>query len=720
MEKSPLVSVGENNTCQESHQPTPGSALSKTADSAKMSLAIHEFSEPEVTVTETSSAQDPSVTKMAGSASSLLPSVNAHIRAQQADPKINADQTLIHPVVLGNISGANLLAAAIRSKQEQLQAPLYLNHQLGGQLMNVMPLFIQQPENSPHMTKTWPVSTATVLMSSACLPSQFQDMGKQRVHEPQYKPSDELTASGSFTKHDSELCFRAPLSSSDTIILSTSLSSSNTVPTSSLTLLSNDSLLGKILKQDLSLVSSSGKPFSLLPGISDRSVSLESIPSLDLLQPDEENVSNLSLLKPDATDAVGVAADAGHVTSGLTVVDLTRNAASDLCAQTGKDEEAEGNSDTDTEMQGEEVPPNKPKESNLIRSDTVILNNEDQRTRSDTLILIVSKDQSPVCPEPGLQSSGTVFLTREEEEVHSGEKLPNSFGLMSANLSNSSPSEIHINESLGYKTDIVSHSLVNQPSTPHITSLLQNELINKSLYIMTNDGQLTAFRYIPSDPLDITQPSQLRVITRRTDGFPPFMYESCSDVAERTVEAKETQTELAGTNTVFFRSLDQAHGENIYSFDHLGSTAFTESSPTQPSSVTSAAVINNSAVQSGHNLLPAEKFQGSDALPGEAVTYENIGSCNLPSLPQGVECSITPLQTSEPGLPNTSCASDSCPFQCMECHEKYETKQELVTHEKLHKKGFKCDLCNATFTRVGNFTRHRKIHNLQPEVGTLP
>ena len=35
------------------------------------------------------------------------------------------------------------------------------------------------------------------------------------------------------------------------------------------------------------------------------------------------------------------------------------------------------------------------------------------------------------------------------------------------------------------------------------------------------------------------------------------------------------------------------------------------------------------------------------------------------------------------------------------------------------KKQYKCDLCTAVFTRPGNFTRHRKIHNLSLKVRTF-
>ena len=31
---------------------------------------------------------------------------------------------------------------------------------------------------------------------------------------------------------------------------------------------------------------------------------------------------------------------------------------------------------------------------------------------------------------------------------------------------------------------------------------------------------------------------------------------------------------------------------------------------------------------------------------------------------------------------------------------------------------FKCELCNSTFTRLGNYTRHKKIHSLPSKVST--
>ncbi|BFZ01327.1 hypothetical protein BsWGS_04366 [Bradybaena similaris] len=670
--------------------------------------------------------------------------IPAPVVTQLAD-SISPEQPVCQSVVIGNITGANLLTCAIMNKQGPLGTSLSAGQMLTSHdFVNMLALSPKQPDTNQlsknHSTSTLAVPSASSLDILQDLDTHKTFEDKSQLCEPSSKASDSEN-------------FRVQLASSDTVFLgSGSLSTSDTLPVSSLCIL-NDSDIENTLSKDKASLSGTSKPFSLLTNISDRSVSLESIPSLGLLQLDHEHASNFSLYRSDSEDTTSGSSKVVseqiisqitdcQITSETTVLESRRipesvmhlmkhfkhvkspdqqvclltsqgkaNSSTSLPDQDSNDQEEdcslaanrmngaveERNGDTDAEMQSEAVS---------------VINNQ-ELSRSDTVILNVSKDNTVASSSSDLQTADTVVLACEDKQVHSNERLSEGFSFTSVNSSGPSSYELQINKSLINKPpSVLCNPLLNQSSETLPVLASQNDNVNKSLYVVTSEGYLAAVRYVSSNPLEVSQLVQLRLINH-VDANHQVLNPCVPETLSRNMETKETQTELVfGTSTLQFKLEDTEEDNGICSVHQLGNLAFSNPLPEKTTVVPSIIVIN------GHAKPPAQP-QGTVISLAEPTGDGKIAPTNQMALNQFTECGSTPLQTSEPGLPDTSHTDSCAAFKCMECPDAFKTKHGLVSHEKLHKRGFKCDLCNATFTRIGNFTRHRKIHKLETESENL-
>ena len=106
-------------------------------------------------------------------------------------------------------------------------------------------------------------------------------------------------------------------------------------------------------------------------------------------------------------------------------------------------------------------------------------------------------------------------------------------------------------------------------------------------------------------------------------------------------------------------------------------------------------------------------IQQTSSMP-QATQLITISADSLNNLIQGglngnVIATITTGQTAtNPTVISTSLGSGSA-----------STTSSTTSVANDQDRPFKCDLCNATFTRLGNFTRHKKIHSLPSKVGVI-
>ncbi|CAG5130864.1 unnamed protein product [Candidula unifasciata] len=668
--------------------------------------------------------------------------IPAPIITQPADSVISLEQLGCQNIVIGNISGASLRTHVnnIMNKQEPAQTSLSADHVLHGKCGNNLPLKVsvtnQLSQSQSHSPSPLNESSASDL---------FQGL---HTHKTFKVRNETCVTSGKVSDSESD---RAQLASSDTVILSSeSVNVSDSLPISSL-FISNDNDAEKTMRKGKGLLQNTNKPFSLLTNISDRSVSLESIPSTGLFQLDQEHACSFSLYKSDSeetsasskavSEQIISAITDSYTTSEKAVLGSNRIPESlmhlvkrfqhaksphqQICLLTSlvKDRGntstaeqdsidqvqccslpvnsleaiAEGrNSDADIETQFKAV--------------SVIRNHESDLSRSDTVILNVSKDSSSAGSGLVLCRADTLILACEDKQVHSNEKSSEGFSFTSFSSSGGPSSlELQTVEPIIHQTPLVlGNSLTNQSSGTLPVLAFQNDNVNKSLYVVTNEGYLAAVKYVSPDPVDVSQLVQLGLFSS-VDVNPLVFNPTVPETRSRNMEVKETQTELVfGTNTLQFKFVDAEQDSNTSLVHELVSMGLSNPIPEKSPLIPSVIVIT------GHSKEPGQP-QAAVISIAEPTGDGKIAPTILAAVNQLTECGSTQLQTSEPGLPDTS-PTDNCDvFKCMECQDTFKIKHDLVNHEKLHKKGFKCDLCNATFTRIGNFTRHRKIHKLETE-----
>ncbi|XP_005092206.1 serendipity locus protein H-1 [Aplysia californica] len=742
------LSVGQLETaCLLTSAPTI--SVSENYDSTDMianpanSLQIPD--DPEVNMTSIPSSRQASV-------HAVRPSGEENsVQVKVSDPS-HIIHSVNHPIILGNINAANILPTAFihRPNDNTLSQEASVSAEYGGSnFQGVLPLLIQQDLGGRNPDTV----TSTPLL---CLSSQNSftscSVGdrKQRLSEnvPVSEVMD-IEGKADLVGTDSEASCKPALMSSDTLLLSSALSlPSDALSINSVSVLSEDSITKTILSKEKSLFSID-KPFSLLSDISDRSVSLESIPSVSVFNPSANNAKVINaigtisacdkisppntLLSSSTLANAGVAVLGGHriPQSVFLLVKQAKAPASSVPADTaaGVPPQEKSNMGSkydncdklplvlmDFQSSSQEETSNQQLQTAVEDkndTDTELTDNEDVKqdslTRSDTVILETDKPSSSRASQL-IASEETLILSEEEKSKQPEEpdRLSEGFSFKTlSTLSASTPessSHVSDNASTDSKSFVQSASMGGSqlPNLSRIPlSIVLNSSTNNSVndvFLSYGDGQVPMLRCLSGDLLDI---SGLLQMGQYNNAF--IMPGSQQAVASAVtvgeaqpvqVSAKETQTDIVlGTNAVFF------HPSNL-----------TSNSESEGSDASHATLVN--VTPSAHSSnIPATVIMTEEASTGNAEPFLQPVSC---SEIYSNQCNAQDaISSEEPAVEDA--VEAPCLFPCVNCEETFKSKMELTKHERTHKKTFKCDLCNASFTRMGNFTRHRKIHNLQSE-----
>ena len=429
-------------------------------------------------------------------------------------------------------------------------------------------------------------------------------------------------------------------------------------------------LTSTILAKDNSLLSH-GKPFSLISDISDRSVSLESIPSVGIFSP--------SVSHESSNQIGGITSPPGKDTSEVTTVrkyaftDVSsdsriavigsKNIPQSLllhlknpplftppsCHQNvyslkvnnesedgykskkrlGYVAEAEEDIDTDTDTELSESIP-KDGQSTLERGDTLIL-----PTSEEGANVVIPSNFLGVEPEGKKLhldiNSISEIIPSTSEHNYSGTNL------IETENSNEHTATVHSRDSAQTENS----SQFEQISLTLQTS--DSSLSSNNIFLDLKNGQTPMIRCETGDLLDISGLLQKGVDNVSFISSQPSSIPVLSEPLSKQTTAKETQTEIVLGN----RETPFHETRLVLTLDcnRCDANTFAENQTTRK--------------KEEHKLL---------------------------------SCSI--------------------------CKKSFKSRQDLKNHSKEHtsEKIFKCDLCNTTFTRMGNFTRHRKIHDLQAEV----
>ncbi|KAH9492722.1 hypothetical protein Btru_026162 [Bulinus truncatus] len=417
-------------------------------------------------------------------------------------------------------------------------------------------------------------------------------------------------------------------------------------------------------------------PFHLIKNISDGSVSLESIPTINLFKPDPDEFCHVdseglkeAFQEPNEdkpccrTMIVGgdklpqsilfyikqqqkkneykkkllLSCDKSHVESPD-------------CAEDGNDTDSE-NVDSTSDVIGE-------------KEDSVIIPNPLQT--HDTVILDSDKCSTT---KAGLTAFDTLILNEIDQEQSLNQISPVNIEMP---LDNNVPNR-------AFSVDI--GQVLSLENSSHLPS---TEIFKKTIYFMSADGQLATVSFTPEQSL-ASSVNQVRLM--------------------KNCEAKSTQTELVfGTGNLFFKSLENSQEEHFCS-DKEQPCEVPDVERTFVSGSDGKSRQGTKAMWSKDydNIITVGKSLDDDSV-------QNILESKL-QIPDGIHQNIPTIS-----VPCNDLLKNKVPmFKCIECHKEFSSKLEFNKHDKTHSKVFQCDLCNAKFTRLGNFTRHRKIHNLQPE-----
>lgn len=589
--------------------------------------------------------------------------------------KIVTSNCITQPIILGDLAGANLLTTADLNRNEKKMGSsnkttlphIDMSSLLNSQVLNVIPVFVQSDNDLLNVSDIFPFD--------ANKSNDSTDV-RQACEKLNLKRSD--TASS---------CAKMPLlSSSDTMILDTS----DTLQVS-VSNLFDEQLEDQLLLKNVSTLKD--KSFNLIKNISEGSVALESIQTISLFKPEPEEVNEVNNAIFEQTDTactskINEIAIIGAEKIPQSIFLLIKQQRENALIQNGiihlndivvREQKKKSNGfgfkamENDTENNGTD--------SFLCGSETSVKKGRHALHKSDTIILPVDSNFGKECD---LIHADTIILPSDQDiRVRQGEdKLSEGFSLNS--LSNGSAGT---QVALSTIESFSDRQASSETSTNHFqvlhtsNSVITGESCNKSLYLMTSDGHLTALGYVTTDRNTLT-----------TLGI------------MKTVDVKETQTELVfGKDDLFFQPVNTFQNGNNTNTQGISSTLQTEELTLRPP-VTPASVVSYGNNQTSITALTEPSHQSH-------TLTRNL----LPSSKQNHNV-ISSLQTTKPSIVDQSISLDKSKFKCLDCNEEFKSKQERNKHTKTHAKLFKCDLCNANFTRMGNFTRHRKIHNLQPEV----
>ena len=461
------------------------------------------------------------------------------------------------------------------------------------------------------------------------------------------------------------------LLSSDTVILSP-VSQSYTEP------LSVDRDTTNIL---------TNKPCSLIPNISDRYVSLQSIPSSSVFNPSvsdmpdvhKDNIvhlpsqdSCLTSVSNEKHEHVPMILEEHSSIPESEVNVLGSNIPQSILHIIGKQSKRFKTSNSQTAIRSEDEDRcdsengsgnihSKP--FSIKNEDTVILESEENMSIpvtqfsqfSPTTQCLQNSKSNEISATGSLTATyipATSFSVSVDNSCLTRNSSPLSKEIVGPGLSSSDP-----------QTASDSQSTVSVPLSAFLSS--SSRTSSNNIYFDLSDGHAPMLRCQSGDLLDV---SNLFRISPHVIDTNQGSSSVSSRLMVKQILAKETQTDIVlGTNDIDIQT------DKIRVF-------------------TTAAASTTTHLQSTN-------------IPSTVIMSESTTTTNSPSLSQHL-CHATN---------QTACSSNAYPHIESQSNVQNETV-ELQHDEKNSKKKFKCDLCNATFTRMGNFTRHRKIHNLQSEV----
>ena len=600
---------------------------------------------------------------------------------------INSSSPLAPSIIIGNVHAAGALSSIFHNQELTIHASkafassASLNSDL---VSSVIPIFLTSG-NSSTMSPSMQYSNQTSHISVSS--GGKSDQVITRANEVQM--CNETQSNLNINVFDSAPP-KLSLSSSDTIILTSETSG-------------GDSLL-KILKNEAPL-GENDKKLSLLPNISERTVSLDSIPSLTLFRPNTADAESGVCTEESLREVAVLGSD--KIPQWLT--QLMKKNKLQTSSNNGNEYDLTRSKTVSI------VPEVQVKDTSVDEDDNSTFIKGKSHGEVD-----VDCDETPVVKRKSLEHSDTVILTANEStpakipaNVQGFDEVNVPFDKLNSGLSFNSISTLSADSGELVDEQSVHDSITSKQvseTQSSITDLLQGG-ISQILYPVK----------ITSDPLRFglvnineTNSHSLRRFTSGTgeQNLPQSLENGsllmvCEDAVPnpRFAEAKETQTDLVlGTNTVYFKTLP---GTSQCETGQLPATILTMTASTATTHSNSGQALQFAQPDLATSTIPATYIAPASTAISAQHNIEFIAGTAINSVSQETS-------SASPGTGIESSKSVS-PFKCVACDERFSCKEELVSHRKSHKT-FKCDLCNATFSRMGNYTRHRKIHNLHAEV----
>ncbi|KAI8774582.1 zinc finger protein 616 isoform X1 [Biomphalaria glabrata] len=417
-------------------------------------------------------------------------------------------------------------------------------------------------------------------------------------------------------------------------------------------------------------------PFQLIKSISDGPVSLESIPTISLFKPNlgesspVDNAPQEVVDEPSSSDhcltlnTPAVLGTDKMPPSLLVYIKQHQNNIANknklYLSSVSHVESTEpsktmshidDNDDTDTEINDSSSEPSCDK--------TVSGKSLYSLPTSDTVIL--DEDKYVPATKNHLQCDDTLILN-QETEVHHNLNTTSSMPTVLDNVTTISDRNV--------SGDII--PILPLESSSQLSAPL--EPIKKTLYFLSSDGQLTA---ISLTPQLLTAINEAAVIKQS--------------------EAKATQTDLVfGTGNLFFKSLvTSSDNQNSCSRDQLCDVSSVGETTLVTFSNDNQSLYDNSVdnVDKINNISSQRLIELHSQIPDAENQTDPIGSFH----------------------PSNNLVIHKAPLVKTDCHKEINSKPDFKNQAKSLTKVYQCDLCIAKFTRLGNFTRHRKIHNLHSE-----
>lgn len=672
-------------------------------------------------------------------------------------PHLAASQ--IQPLIIGNVNAASILTAALNNKRDnamvnppEISGPSALN---GNSVFGIMPIIVQQRvgdgllqmenkfaegmKNRSLVPMTIPVTSTQVARS---IPSEVLDT----------VVSESLAKSASshqpgLASSDTVILHR--LSSEDTIKLNDSSQSQN---------MTSASLLANSQNNLLSSTSSFNSSFSFLPRLSDKSISLSSIPTISLLSiPQSESantfgklsLSSLPSLGYDSMPSISLLSDSSSGMLGNhfkqttdshrhlnTLVQSTveegsknQNDVSEpgpVSLQIGESRTADQPSLGTGTNGGEvtslcradtvilKVEPSEGKEGNTMSSsDTVILDNAESRSRLSEGFTV---DSMQPHSSRSVNTDENVLLSSDNSDVvfTNLDKPPTNTSLDTSTLQ-SFPNIV--------LTDSVINGMYNPNALSSLLSLSQSGSIQQPIFLTnftldqgqseSNLRELNAAQVGNAVQL-IGNLSNIQVeaLNQRSMVAAKEASDSFS-TCENSSSVKGTQTDwIFGNSSVYLKTQKRSDhcSDDAYEMKNFAVANQTIEivDGTIPSSIVLTQQEDEEVDMDGPLILDEQGVPASvlSLIPPHVSLYNSTANMSE-AVDEVTYTTLIPQMETETSRPL---------FPCTDCDQAFLTKQELNKHTKQHKRLLKCDLCTATFTVMGNYTRHRKIHNLHPEV----